>query len=115
MRKTVLSIAAALAFAVAFPVIAAANCGDTFTVYNSGAHTIYQVYVEPHNYPYWGPDLLGNDVLQPGYHFIPIAFYYGANPNVPDAFQDVKFVYSDGHIAYDYDVNICEYNVTSNY
>jgi hypothetical protein len=116
LRKTVLSLAAAFAIALAYPLAAAANCGDTYTIYNEGSHTIYQVFVEPHNYAYWGPDLLGSsDVLEPGYHFQPLSFYYGANPNIPDAYQDIKVVYGDGHVITDYDVNICEYNTSFYY
>ncbi len=115
MKKAILSLAAAFALALSMPLIAAANCGDTFTVYNEGSHTIYSIYVEPHDYAYWGPDLLGNYVLYPGYHVEPLSLYWGANPNIPDIYQDIKVVYQDGHVITDYDVNICAYNVTFYY
>lgn len=115
MRKTLFSFVAASVIALALPLCAAANCGDTFTIYNEGSHTIYSAYVQPHNYCCWGPDLLKDDVLSPGYHFEPLLFYYGANPDTPSVMQDVRVVYQDGTVLYDYNVNICDYNVSFHY
>jgi hypothetical protein len=115
VRKTLLSIVAASVIALAMPLCAAANCGDTFTIYNAGSHTVYTVNVEPHDYCCWGPDLLRDDVLNPGYHFEPLLFYYGMHPNTPSVMQDVRVVYSNGYVITDMDVNICAYNVVLHY
>jgi hypothetical protein len=105
----------ALAAVLIIPLAARANCGDTFTVYNEGSHQIYSINVEPSDYNQWGPDLLGNYVLNPGYSVHPLSLYWGANPNIPNDIQDVRVVYSDGTVLTRTGVDICEYNLTFNY
>lgn len=106
---------AAVAVTLSIPLIASANCGDNFTIYNQGSHTIESVYVEPSDYNQWGPDLLGNYVLDPGYSVHPLSLYWGANPNIPNDIQDVRVQYSDGTVLTRTGINICEYNLTFNY
>lgn len=115
MRKFFV-LTAALAAVLVAPLAARANCGDNFTVYNEGSHTIYQINVEPSDYNNWGPDLLGsNYVLSPGYSVHPLSFYWGANPNIPNEVQDVRVVYSDGTVLTRMGIDICDYNLTFNY
>ena len=95
---------------------ARASAGDTFTIYNQGYHTMYIVNAEPASYGSWGPDLLGTGyVLSPGHSFQPLAWHYGADPYVPSCIHDIRVIYSDQHVEYDYGVDICSYNVTFYY
>lgn len=115
MKKTILSFGMALAMTVVLPLAAAANtCADTFVVYNQGTHTIEHLNTSPSNDSAWGPDLLGQYVLNPGYNYRPLFSYYGADCDCATN-QDVRAVYSDGTVLTDMDVNICAYNVSFYY
>ena len=95
---------------------ARASAGDTFTIYNEGSHTIYEVYAEPVDYGDWGPELLGSGyMLSPGHSFQPLAWHYGADPYVPSCMHDVRVIYSDAHVEYKYGIDICNYNLTFYY
>jgi len=99
-----------------YPQPARANAGDTFTIYNQGYHVMYIVNAEPSSYGSWGPDLLGTGyTLSPGHSFQPLSWYYGANPSIPSCIHDIRVIYSDGHVEYDYGVDICSYNVSFYY
>jgi hypothetical protein len=100
--------------AVSMPLVAAASCGDSFTVYNQGVHTIETINTSPHGNPNWGPDLLGQYVLNAGYNDHPLSAYYGANCDCTE-YQDVRAVYADGTVETDMDVDICENNVVFYY
>jgi hypothetical protein len=77
-----------------------------FRVYNSGYHTIEALNVSPHGYNHWGADLLGEDYLESGYFDRPLSGY-----NLPSCYQDVRAVYTNGHVEYMWDVDVCDYNV----
>jgi hypothetical protein len=81
-----------------------------FTVYNDGTVTMEHLYISPHGRDSWDEDLLGNYVLNPGYHYRPLENY-----TVPTCWQDVKAVYEDGKVITDFDVNICDVNLHFSY
>ena len=83
---------------------------NDFTVYNQGSGTIEYLYVEPSGYAYWGSDLLGSYEINPGYNYHPLVGW-----KVPNCVQDVKAVYTDGHIEYYWGINVCNQNLTFYY
>ncbi len=80
--------------AVAATAITKASSAD-FRVYNAGSTTIMVLNVEPSGYNSWGPDLLGNNELDPGYYVRPLVGY-----TIPSCVQDVRAVYSDNVVQY---------------
>lgn len=101
---------ATFALVVGMSLAADAFVAPNFLVINDGSHTIIAVYVEPSASDSWGQDLLGNNVLDPGYETHALTGY-----TLPSCIQDVKVIYSDKHIAYDLNVNVCTQYVTSSY
>ena len=93
-----LALTAGLVFAATASAAAA-----SFLLVNRGDHTIYHLYVSRHSSGVWGPDILGADVLSPGYQTT-ISFPEGSFNTCE---WDIGVVYSDGHTATDMDEDLC--------
>jgi hypothetical protein len=102
------TLAFALGFALAQPAMAQ-NHAPQFTLYNQGSTCIAIVNVEPSASNNWGPDLLSG-VMCPNQFLHPLADY-----SLPSCVQDVRVIYTDGHIEYTWGINVCEYNLFEHY
>lgn len=100
-------LALVLAFMVASVGISTkvAQAGN-FKVENDGDHTIVGIWVTPDSDDYWGPELLGNDVLDPGYY---------AEEYVSGCYADIRVLYDDNQVSTDWDFDTCTYNLISYY
>ncbi len=96
---------AAFAFGASF----APALADThkFTVDNKGGHQIDKVYLSPISSDDWGPDQMGDDVIEPG---------ASQSWNIDtDCEMDVKVVYHDGTVKVKKDVDTCKYDLEMSY
>jgi len=78
-----------------------------FRVYNGGSQTIMVLNVSPHGYNSWGPDLLGDNELNPGYFVRALAGF-----SLPSCIQDVRAIYADHEIQYFWGIDVCTENLT---
>jgi hypothetical protein len=81
----------------------AAASAASFLLVNQGDHTVYHLYVSRHSTGDWGPDILGEDVLSPGYQTT-ISF---PDDSFDTCYWDIGVVYEDGHTATDMDEDLC--------
>lgn len=74
-----------------------------FTFENNSDSTILSVYVSPATSRWWGSDVLGDEVLPPGYR-MPIRFnsYF-----VYTCYYDVKVVTDDVQSSYTWNMDLC--------
>lgn len=79
---------------------------STFRIENNGDHTIIGVWVTPEWYTTWGSELLGEDVLDPGYY---------VSEYVSGCYADIRVVYDNRHILTRYNFDTCAYNLESTY
>ena len=95
-------VIAATLCVIAASVSTSANAQDneeTFTVINDSSYGIYQMYVSPTSYTYWGIDRLGSNVLYPTYR---------ADLAVAPGWYDVKLVDEDGDACVIHNVDFRE-------
>jgi hypothetical protein len=72
-----------------------------FTFRNSTSYPIYYIYASPSNASSWGADILGNDVLMPG---------YSVTLNLPvynTCYYDIRNEDDIGTVNEYYEVNVC--------
>ena len=113
MRQRFASIGVAFALTIGLLVAGtAAAQAESFILRNNGDTTIYHAYVSRASSSVWGSDILGQDVLSPGYQ----TTVSWPGSSFDTCYWDVAVVYSDGHTDYDWDVNFCNIGtVTSSY
>ena len=98
------SLALLLFFLVCATPIAARAA--SFRIENNGDHTIVGIWVSPSWASNWGQELLGDDVLDPGYY---------AKEYVSGCYADIRVVYDDEQVLTKYNFDTCVYNLESNY
>jgi len=81
-----------------------------FRVENDGAHVVQYLYIEPEGAPSWGPDLLGQYELYPTQYDAALAGY-----TVPNCNQDMRAIYTDGHVEELDGVNVCTQYIMLHY
>lgn len=85
----------------------AAASAASFQLVNNGEHTVYHVYVSRASSQTWEyPDVLGADVLSPGYQTT-VSFPEGT---FNTCYWDIAVVYSDHHTIYDHNEDLCTYD-----
>jgi hypothetical protein len=77
-----------------------------FRIQNNGDHTIIGVWVTSELHTTWGTELLGEDVLDPGYYVA---------ENASGCHADIRLLYANGHVRTRYNFDTCEYDLESNY
>lgn len=102
MSKSILSGSIGL-MALAVALVAQADNIQDFSLLNSTGATISNVYVSPHSSNRWGPDILGQDVLENN-QTAAISFPGTVDPSVCQ--WDIKIT-EDGHDYTVMDVNLC--------
>lgn len=101
--------AAALLAALTVGFSAAPALADThkFTIDNKGGHQIDRVYLSPISSNKWGPDQMGDDVIEPG-----ASQTWNIDTNCE---MDVKIVYHDGTTKIKEDFDTCKYDLEMSY
>ena len=84
-----------------------AAAAHRFYVKNRGEHTISEVHISGLSQTTYGPDLLGNQYIEPGQD--------KAFNLVQGCVQDILIVWDDGEREKDNRWNTCTYNVITNY
>lgn len=74
-----------------------------FRVYNSSNYTIRYLYVSPSSSRIWQSDILGNSVLRSGDN---TRIIFG-DPSSRRCWYDFRAVFSDGSVAQNMQVNVC--------
>ena len=82
------------------------DCASRFRVINAGSTTMTSIFMRPSG-GIWGPDLLGNDVLDPGYNYRALA-----GLSLGSEVQDIIVYYEDGVHSWIYGIDVCYYNAT---
>jgi hypothetical protein len=81
----------------------AAQSNPSFNLINQSGRVIEQFYASPSSQQGWGPDRLGNDVVQPGGRF-PVSLPLG------DCRYDLRVVWRGGDAQERRNLNTCEMN-----
>ncbi len=103
MFRRILLIASFLILVCAFPTVAQAG---SFRIEDNGDHTIVGIWVSPSWATAWGNELLGDDVLEPGYF---------VKEYVSGCYADIRVLYDDQQVLTRYNFDTCVYNLESNY
>jgi hypothetical protein len=108
MRFRVPFLASVIVLFLAFTCVATtATQAALFFVENNGTHTVVSLWVSPTwSDRYWGHDVLGDDVLRPGYD---VREYVAACP------ADIRVLYDDGQVLTQYGLSTCLYNLELDY
>ena len=107
-RIVAAALVLALGVALGQPALAQYHAPQ-FTIYNQGSTCIAIVNVEPSDSNNWGPDLLAG-VMCPNQYLHPLVNY-----TLPSCIQDVRAIYTDGHVEYTWGLNVCSYNLIEHY
>lgn len=99
MKRAAVCLAGALAFACMFPGDAAAAKKSDVSVTNSSEWAIHHFFLSPIDEEEWGPDQLGDHVIENGGTF--------TLTGVPCDSYDVKLVDEDGDECVVAEVDIC--------
>lgn len=97
-RRSILG-AALLAFAVAAPAVAQAQCDTSFALENRSNVQIHEAYFSPVTQDDWGEDRLGQNVLPPGR-----AMRFQPSPG---GAYDFRIVFSNGQAIERRNVDLC--------
>ncbi len=81
----------------------AAQANPSFNLVNQSGRVIEQFYASPSSHQGWGPDRLGNDVVQPGARF-PVSLPLG------ECRYDLRVVWRGGDAQERRNLNTCEMN-----
>lgn len=81
-----------------------------FRVENDGAHVVVHLYVAPEGANSWGSDLLGQYELYPSQYTAALAGY-----TIPTCNQDMRAIYTDGHVEELDGVNVCSQYIMLHY
>ncbi len=90
-----------VAFAVAAACFAlSASAGSQIQIHNQSSWTINELYLSPTSVEEWGPDQLGENVVEPG--------QYVDFSSVPCGDYDIRLVDEDGDVCIVRDVRLCD-------
>ncbi len=80
------------------------ECADRFRVVNDSSIAIDSIFMRPTG-GVWGDDLLGSDILAPGFYVRPVAGF-----SLGSRWQDVEVVFRNGSDEWINDIDVCNYN-----